>query len=162
MAVSLIFSVPIVLLCFILIFVKKNLMGDFPVLRHIIPVGIILGILCCFIHELLHAMIQPRGEKVYIGFIPAKFIFYMKCKEPLSKSRFVLMELLPAILGIIPLIVFMISNNQMLNSIMWPMAVIGLVSPSPDYLNVFCVLRQVPRGAYIQDDIQAMCWFEKI
>jgi hypothetical protein len=160
MLVSLIFAIPFIILCFFLIFVKKNIMNDFPMIRHFIPIGIILGILCCFIHELLHAIPQPKGAKVYIGFIPSKFMFYMKCKEPLTKKRFMLMELLPIILGIVPLIIFMISNNQILNSIMWPMAMIGLVSPSPDYLNVYCVLKQVPKGAYIQDDINEMCWFK--
>ena len=104
-----------------LIFAKKNMMSDFPMIRHFIPISINLGILCCFIHELLHAII----------------------------------------LGIVPLIIFMISNNQILNSIMWAMSIIGLVSPSPDYLNVYLVLRQVPKGAFIQDDEDGMCWFRK-
>lgn len=85
----------------------------------------------------------------------------MKCKEPLIKKRFILMELLPIILGIVPIAIFMISNNQIFNSIMWAMGVIGLVSPSPDYLNVYLVLKQVPKGAFIQDDENGMCWFIK-
>ena len=161
MLVSLIFAIPFTVLCFCLIFVKKKMMGDFPMIRHFIPIGIILGILFCFVHELLHALPQPKGAKVYIGFIPSKFIFYMKCKEPLIKKRFILMELLPIILGIVPIAIFMISNNQILNSIMWAMGVIGLVSPSPDYLNVYLVLKQVPKGAFIQDDENGMCWFIK-
>ncbi|MCM1370648.1 MAG: DUF3267 domain-containing protein [Clostridium sp.] len=161
MVVSLIFAIPFMLLCFGLVYVKKKMMGDFPMVRTFIPVGIILGIVFCFIHELLHALPQPKDAKVYIGFIPSKFMFYMKCKEPLSKRRFILMELLPIILGIVPLVIFMISNNQILNSIMWTMAMIGLVSPSPDYLNVYCVLKQVPECAYIQDDANGMCWFKK-
>lgn len=145
MLVSLIFAIPLMIFCFCLIFVKKNMMNDFPMIRHYIPIGIVLGFLCCFIHELLHAIPQPKGAKVYIGFIPSKLIFYMKCKEPLLKGKFILMSLLPILLGIVPLIIFMISNNQILNSIMWTMAIIGLVSPSPDYLNVYCVLKQVPK-----------------
>lgn len=161
MLVSLIFAIPFIILCFGLIYVKKNMMNDFPMIGYLIPIGIILGILFCFLHELLHAILQPKEAKVYIGFIPSKFMFYMKCKEPLSKKRFILMSLLPIILGIVPLVIFMISNNQILNSIMWPMAMIGLVSPSPDYLNVYCVLRQVPKGSFIQDDADGMCWFKR-
>lgn len=71
------------------------------------------------------------------------------------------MELLPIILEIVPITIFMISNNQILNSIMWAMGVIGLVSPFPDYLNVYLVLKQVPKGAFIQDDENGMCWFIK-
>ncbi len=37
------------------------------------------------------------------------------------------------------------------------MGPIGLVSLCPDYLNVYCVLKQVPKGAYIQDDESGMC-----
>lgn len=161
MLVSSLFAIPITILCFILLFIKKNMMNDFPMIRTFIPVGIILGFLCCFIHELLHAIPQPKDAKVYIGLIPSKLIFYMKCKEPISKGRFILMSLLPVILGIVPLIIFMLSENQILNSIMWAMAVIGLISPSPDYLNVCCVIKQVPKGAYIQDDKDGMCWFKK-
>ena len=161
MLVSLIFAIPFIILCFCLIFVKRRMMNDFPMVRHFIPIGIVLGILFCFPHELLHAIPQPKGAKVYIGFVPQKFMFYMKCKEPLSKKRFILMSLLPIMLGIVPLMIFMISNNQTLNSIMWAMAMIGLVSPSPDYLNVYLVLKQVPKRAFIQDDVDGMCWFIK-
>ena len=160
MLVSLIFGLPFILLCFILIFVKKDMMNDFPMISHIIPIGVVLGIITCFFHELLHAVIMPKGSTAYVGFVPSKFLFYMKCKEALSKKRFILMSLLPIILGIIPLIIFMFSNNQILNSIMWPMAMIGLVSPSPDYLNIYSVLRQVPNGAYIQEDVDGLCWFK--
>lgn len=161
MLVSLIFAIPFMIICFGILFIKKKMMNDFPMNRHLIPIGIIFGIMCCFIHELLHAILQPKDSKIYIGFIPSKFMFYMKCKEPLAKRRFILMSLVPIILGIVPLIIFMISHNQILNSIMWPMAMIGLVSPSPDYLNVYCVLKQVKKGAYIQDDLEGMCWFIK-
>lgn len=161
MLVSLIFALPFIILCFILMFVKKDIMNEFPIIPFFVPIGIILGILCCFIHELLHAIVQPKKAKVYIGFIPSQFIFYMKSKEPLSKRRFILMAILPILLGIVPLIIFMLSNNQILNGIMWPMAMIGLVSPSPDYLNIFLVLKNVPKGAYIQDDKDGMCYFVK-
>lgn len=160
MLISLIFAIPFIVLCFILIFVKKDMMNEFPMVRSFVPIGIILGILCCFIHEFLHAIIQPKKAKVYIGFVPSSFIFYMKSKEPLSKGRFVLMAILPVLLGIVPLIIFMMSNNQILNSIMWPMAMIGLVAPSPDYLNIFLVLKNVPKNYYIQDDKDGMCYFK--
>ncbi len=161
MMVSLIFAIPFMILCFILIYVKKDIMNDFPMIRSFIPLGIILGFLTCFIHELLHAIPQSKDAKVYIGFIPKSFVFYMKCKEPIKKGRFILMSLLPMILGIIPLIIFMISSNQILNSIMWPMAIIGLTSPSPDYLNVYFVLKEVPNKAYIQDKEDGLCWFTR-
>ncbi len=161
MFVSLIFAVPFFLICLALIPLKASWMGDFPMTRGFIPLGIILGILCYFLHELLHALPQPKRAKVYIGLIPSQFMFYMKCAAPIKRGRFILMSLLPAILGLIPLVIFLLSSNPVLNAIMWPMAMVGLVSPSPDYLNVYEVLRQVPKNAYIQDSKDGMCWFVK-
>lgn len=159
MRVSLAFALPFFLLCFAMIPLKASWLGDFPMARGFIPLGIILGILSCFLHELLHALPQPKDAKVHIGFIPRNFMFYMKCPAPLKRSRFILMSLLPIVLGLIPLVIFLLSSSLILNAIMWPMAMIGLVSPSPDYLNVFEVLRQVPKGAYVQDSEDGMCWF---
>jgi len=159
---SLVFALPCMLLCLALLFVKKEMMQDFPMIRPMIPLGILLGIACCLLHELLHAVLQPKEATAYIGFIPSQFMFYMKCKEPISKKRFIAMALLPMILGVIPLIAFLVSENQTLNAIFWPMAMIGLVSPAPDYLNVYHIIRQVPAGAYIQDAPQGMCWFVKV
>lgn len=161
MVVSLLFAIPFMLLCFVLIFIKKNTMGDFPMVRSFVPVGIILGILLCFVHEVLHAICHSKGSIVTIGVIPSRFMFYAKCKDPLSKRRFLVMSLLPIVLGVIPFIVFLLSNNPVLNSFMWPMAMIGLVSPSPDYLNSYLVLKHVPKGAFIQDDKDGLCWFIK-
>lgn len=159
MRISLIFALPFFALCFILIPLKATWLGDFPMARSFIPLGIILGIFGCFLHELLHALPQPKNATAYIGFIPQHFMFYMKCSAPLKRNRFILMSLLPIILGLIPFLIFLISTNPILNAIMWPMAIIGLVSPSPDYLNVYEVLRQVPKNAYIQDSQDGMCYF---
>lgn len=158
MTVSLIFALPLMALSIALIFVKRQLLNDFPMVRSAIPIGIALGILCCFVHEFLHAVVQPKYAVAYIGLIPAKFMFYMKCSAPISRGRFILMSLLPVILGIVPMIIFIVSKNQVLNSIMWPMGMIGLISPSPDYLNVYTILRTVPKNAVIQDDEDGLCW----
>lgn len=71
---------------------------------------------------------------------------------PLSKKRFILMCLLPYILGIIPFICFIISpsNNLILNAILWGMAFLGMASPYPDAYNVYQVIKQVPKGKKVQ------------
>lgn len=159
MAVSMIYGVPFMLLCFAALLIKARMMGDFPIARSLLPLGVVLGVAGCFVHEWLHALPQPKGATAYIGLIPRQFMFYMKCKEPLSRGRFILMSLLPMALGVLPLAVFMLCSSQAWNAILWPMAMIGLVSPSPDYLHVAQVLRQVPKGACIQDAEEGMCWY---
>jgi hypothetical protein len=88
----------------------------------------------------------------------------MKCKAELSKKRFIAMSLLPIILGIIPLIVFTVApiEYKILNSMMWSMAMIGLVSPITDYMNVYHVLKEVPNNGYIQDGEDGLYWYEKV
>ena len=73
------------------------------------------------------------------------------------------MSLLPMILGIIPLVVFVCTppDYRILDAILWPMAMMGLVSPSPDYMNVYYVLKEVPQNAYIQDGKDGLYWFVK-
>lgn len=159
MAVSMLYGIPMMLLCFAALLIKRNMMNDFPMVRSLLPLGLLLGLACCFVHEWLHALPQPKGATAYIGLIPRHFMFYMKCKEPLSRGRFILMSLLPVVLGVLPLAGFMLSGSQELNAILWPMAMIGLVSPSPDYQHVAQVLRQVPKGARIQDSEDGMCWY---
>lgn len=71
---------------------------------------------------------------------------------PLAKKRFILMCLLPYILGIIPLICFVVSpsSNLILNAILWGMSFLGMVSPYPDAYNVYQIVKQVPKGKKIQ------------
>lgn len=159
MAVSMLYGIPFMLVCFAALLVKARMTGDFPIARSLLPLGVVLGLAGCFVHEWLHALPQPKGATAYIGLIPRQFMFYMKCKEPLSRERFILMSLLPMALGVLPLAGFMLSGSQEWNAVLWPMAMIGLVSPSPDYRNVIQVLRQVPKGARIQDSEEGMCWY---
>lgn len=158
---SMLFGIPFFVLCFLTLVWKAGANREFPLEPLILVPGIAAGMLCCFLHELLHALPQPQGARVYIGLIPDGFIFYMKCAAPLTKRRFIFMSLLPMVLGLIPLILFIVSPVQWkaLNSLMWPMAMIGLISPSPDYMTVYHILREVPAGAYIQDGGDGLYWY---
>ena len=67
-------------------------------------------------------------------------------------------SLLPFLLGILPLVVFIISpaENKMLNGVMFGMASIGMTSPALDVYNVVAVLRFSQRGEKImfyEDDL---------
>lgn len=151
------FMVCAIVIIFLSMFIKtyfaKSIVVSFP----FIIVGFIIGFFLLFVHELLHAIVYPRKVNKYIGIVKP-FSPVALASYPLSKKRFVLMSLLPYVLGIIPLTIFMISspNNIVLNAIVFGMTFVGLVSPAPDTYNVCQVIKQVPKGKKVQfyeDDI---------
>jgi hypothetical protein len=161
MYVSFVFAIPFIIICLLSLFLKAHIYNEFPVNRPYALVGIILGISLCTVHELLHAIVYPRNYTAYIGINAKRLMFYMSCSAPLKKRRFILMSLLPTVLGIIPLLLFIISpiEYKIFNAIIWPIAMVGLVSPCPDYLNVYHVLKEVPNNSYIQDGDDGIYWY---
>lgn len=159
---SMLFAIPFAIMCFFAMIWKTYIHSYFPFNKFIIPLGIILGFLCTFIHEYLHALPYPKEGTAYIGFIPKNLVFYMKCAAPLKRNRFIFMSLLPAILGIVPFAIFLVSPVRWtaLNTIMWIMAVMGLISPAPDYMNAYYVLKDVPADASIQDGENGLYWYQ--
>ncbi len=89
-----------------------------------VPFGIILGLLLLPVHEVLHGVCYKKGQKVYIG-ICLKVCCFAVCHEPISKRRFVIMSLMPMLLGIIPLAIFLLSPpNAFLSGICIPMGLL--------------------------------------
>ena len=109
--------------------------------------GVILGFLLLFVHEILHAVVYPKSANVTIGNLKNKILFVVLVSCPLKRSRFIFMSLLPLVLGIIPLVIFIISSphSLVLNSIMFGTACLGMVSPYPDIYNVMTVLKQTEK-----------------
>ena len=68
-----------------------------------------IGLLLLPVHEVLHGVCYKKGQKVYIGICLKKFAAFAVCHEPISKRRFVIMSLMPMLLGIIPLAIFLLS-----------------------------------------------------
>ena len=98
-----------------------------------VPLGIILGLLLMPVHEVLHGVCYKKGQKVYIGICLKKFAAFAVCHEPISKRRFIMMSLMPMLLGIMPLAIFLLSPpNAFLSGICIPMGIIGMLSPMPD------------------------------
>ena len=64
----------------------------------------------------------------------------------MSKSKFIIMCLLPFILGIIPMLIFALTNNSTICSLSFGMMCMGIISPYPDVYNVFQVIKKVPKG----------------
>ena len=95
------------------------------------------------IHEWLHGIVYPRNALVTIGKITGKISFVALASYPLKRRRFIVMCLLPFVLGIIPLLIIIVSPAEYreLNGLMFGMSCMGMVSPFPDVYNVFIVLK---------------------
>ena len=117
-----------------------------------ILVGFALGFLLLIIHEWLHGIVYPKDADVTIGRIKGKTTFVALASYPLKKEKFILMCLLPYILGIIPLILFWIMpiTDMKIHSILFGLSAMGLGSPYPDLFNVYQVLKQTPKNCKIQ------------
>ena len=140
-------AAPIAAVLCILMFVTmlcKTVMNKTVVISHVfILIGFCLGYICLVIHEWLHGIVYPRNALVTIGKITGKISFVALASYPLKRRRFIVMCLLPFVLGIIPLLIFIVSpaEHRELNGLMFGMSCMGMVSPFPDVYNVFIVLK---------------------
>ena len=141
------FIIPALVILFLSVYFKS---GEFFLLRLYIIIGVLLGFLALIIHELLHAIVYPKNANVYIG-IAKPITFVALASYPLKKEKFILMCLLPYILGIIPLILFWIMpiTDMKIHSILFGLSAMGLGSPYPDLFNVYQV-KQTPKNCKIQ------------
>lgn len=136
-------AAPIAAVLCVLMFVTmlcKTVMNKTVVISHVfILIGFCLGYICLVIHEWLHGIVYPRNALVTIGKITGKISFVALASYPLKRRRFIVMCLLPFVLGIIPLLIFIVSpaDYRELNGLMFGMSCMGMVSPFPDVYNVF-------------------------
>lgn len=145
------FLLPVILIMRISLYLKGHINNQIVVRIPFIFIGLLIGFFLLVIHELLHAIVYPKKANTYIGIIKP-FYFCALASYPLPKKRFILMCILPYILGVIPYIAFWLSpaNYLELNGILWGMAFLGLGSPYPDAYNVYQVIKQVPKGKKVQ------------
>lgn len=145
------FVIPALIIMFLAMYLKGHINNQIVVYKPYMFIGLIIGFFLSIIHELLHAIAYPKGVNTYIG-IAKPVTFVALASYPLNKERFIVMCLLPYILGIVPLILFLFSpaNYLALNSIIYGIAFVGMVSPYPDAYNVYQVIRQVPKGKKVQ------------
>src|SRR5574344_105317 len=156
-------SVPYGILPFIISFAiiatKWFVLNERAVNPIYMPIGIIIGLLLMPVHEILHAICYGNGQRVYIGICLKKFAAFAVCHEPIKRKRFIVMSLMPILLGIIPLTVFFIlPPNALLSEICIPAGIIGMLSPMPDYMDVSIILKQVPKGAFVHTQNDGFYW----
>lgn len=82
--------------------------------------------------------------------------------SPVKRNRYVFLSILPIILGLIPLIMFCFSNNDLkeLNGILFGMSIMGMISVYPDIYNIYNILKVVPKNATIQNNKNETYYFE--
>lgn len=162
MAKAVPFLIPSFAVIFSSMFFKVFLCDDFSIKPLYILIGFLCGLILLPVHELLHAAVYPGGAEASIGFMPKKAAAVALCSYPLRRKRFVLMCLLPFVLGIVPIALFWILPGHMaaLNSFLFGLAAMGLSSPYPDCYNVFLVMKQAPKNAAIQFYKDDLYYFE--
>lgn len=121
-------------------------------------IGFCLGFVLLVVHEWLHGIVYPKDASVTIGKIKGKLSFVALASYPLIRRRFIVMCLLPFILGIVPLLIFIGSpaGCRELNGLMFGMACMGIVSPFPDVYNVIVVLKNANKNdaiMFYKDDM---------
>ena len=146
------FLIPSLVIIFLSMFLKTFLSREPVVSFPFAALGFVVGFVLMLVHELLHAVVYPKGATVYIGIMPKQFAAVALASYPMSRVRFAVMSLLPYVLGIVPLVIFwlMPAEQKAVNGLLFGMAVMGMVSPYPDCYNVCQMIRQTPKGSKLQ------------
>lgn len=148
------FGIAPMMICMLVMFLKAFTNKEPPISPiFLIPAFLIGFIIALPLHELVHAVCYPKEETVWVGLCLRKIAAYAISYYPLTKRRFIIMSLAPAVLGIVPLIGFICIPITMkpLLTICMVSAIFGLFSPAPDYMDIINVLRKAPKNALICD-----------
>lgn len=143
---------------FVVMFIKTIVSHDLVINFIAVVFGFIIGFLLLAVHELLHAVVYPKEANVTVGKLKGKLLFVALASFPISRQRFILMSLLPFVLGIIPLLAFVISpaEQKIVNGLMFGMATMGMISPYYDVFNVITVLcqsKKTDKIMFYEDDL---------
>ena len=124
--------------------------GESVLNKPFILLGVVIGALLLLLHELLHLIPYPKkGSKIIVikNWTPCAYY-----SGAVSKGAFIISSLLPVLLGVVPLLVFMLipASNKEINTVFWTVGTIGLASPARDYIEAWICLLRVPAGCSIQ------------
>lgn len=148
------FGILPMVICMVAVVMKAYLNKEPPVSPlYLIPAIAVGFIIALPLHEVAHAVCYPKEATVWVGLCIRKMAAYAISYYPLTKSRFIVMSIAPAVLGIIPLIGFFFIPITMkpLLTICMVSAFMGLISPAPDYMDIASVLRKAPPHTLICD-----------
>ena len=103
----------------------------------------LLSLLALFPHELLHGICFKEDVYLYTNW--KQGMLFVVGPEDMSKTRFILMSLLPNIVfGAIPYLLGMVFPQL---TVVGCFGLISLTSGGGDYYNVYNALTQMPKGA---------------
>lgn len=142
------------MICTVAIVMKAYFNQEPPISPIYLIPAIAIGLIIALpLHEFAHAVCYSKEATVWVGLCIRKMAAYAISYDPLTKSRFIVMSIAPAVLGMIPLIGFFFIPITMkpLLTICMVSAFMGLISPAPDYMDIVNVLRKAPPHALICD-----------
>jgi len=106
-----------------------------------------------YIHEFIHALLYPGSAVKEIWKIPSEGAYFVYCSAVVSKSRFIILCLAPAVfLSIIPLGIWLLIYDALPVNISLCFAILTLIMAlmcGGDFYNVYNAISQVPKGAKI-------------
>lgn len=135
-------AVPLMLIFYAIVFLRGNMQ---EIMDHFYTywAGIVAALVCLVPHEFIHAICFRKEAYIYTNL--KNGLLFVVGPEDMSKSRFVIMSLMPNLLfGFLPFILYLIFPQMgflgILGATSIPMGI-------GDYYNVFNALTQMPRGA---------------
>lgn len=149
--------------CLGILFLKRKLAGNFKLGIFSKIAAVVISIGALFFHEYLHTIPYDKNYDSYIGIDNNCKMLFSFCADPISKKKYIISSLLPALIGIIPLIGFIICpiSFTQLNSFLWIFGTINLLTPIVDYIDVLEVLRKVPKYGFVQSGKDGFYYFTK-
>ena len=147
------YGIPPMLICFLTVFLKAFLNKEPPIDPLVILPALVIGMIVALpLHELMHAICYPKRAVVWVGLCLRKVAAYAISFCPITRRRYVIMSLSPSLLGIIPLIAFILIpvSFKPLLTFCIVSAFTGLISPCPDYMDIIAVMRQTNKDDMIQ------------
>lgn len=149
---ALIFIIPVVLFCYFMVFLKKQ-MGFPDIKPNLLGIpGFLLSLITLIPHELLHGLMFPQEAEVTFWYSLKKLTFFVHSTYPVSKMRFIWISLCPNIFfGLLPLLVWLfIPFNNNITDLLINYGVFCLLLGAGDYVNVTNTIRQMPKNAVTQ------------
>ena len=147
------YGIPPMLICFLAVFLKAFLNREPPIDPVFLLPALVIGMTVALpLHELMHAICYPKHAVVWVGLCLRKVAAYAISFCPITRRRYVIMSLAPSLLGIIPLISFILIpvSFKPLLTFCIVSAFTGLISPCPDYMDIIAVMRQTNKDNMIQ------------
>lgn len=117
--------------------------------------GAILALVTIFPHEFLHASFFKADVYLYSNIF--KGIIFVTGTENMSKTRAILMNLVPnLVFAFIPFLIFLMNKEMYL---LGSMSVFTIAMGAGDYYNLINIIKQMPKGAYTYINGMSSYWF---